>query len=347
VLHFIARKALLDNKDGLGFKSGQIVIMEPISGEILAMAQVPSFDPNDYSKTEDIGIFQNSVIQKAYEPGSVFKPITMAAAIEERRVTPETTFFDTGSVWVGQSEIKNYHEKVWGEQTMTNVLEQSINTGVVFAERELGDESFWEYIKRFGFLEETGIELQGELLPQNKEIQIGREASFVTASFGQGIELTPIQLVRAFTVFANKGKMVNPYIIKSMIPAIYESPRQESEKQIISEKTALAITNMLVSVIDNGSAKRAGIKNYEIAGKTGTAQIAWPSLGISNKRGYSDETTQTFVGFAPAFDPVFLIMIKLDSPQTETTEQSAVPMFRNIAQDIIDLWEIAPLQDLE
>lgn len=342
VLQFIARKALLDNKDLLDFQSGQVIIMEPGSGEILAFAQVPSFDPNHYSEIKNVEIFQNSAIQKAYEPGSVFKPITMAAAIEEGKVTPETTYIDTGTVWVGQTPIKNYHEKVWGEQTMTNVLEQSINTGAIFAERELGHHSFWEYIKRFGFLEETGIELQGELLPQNKEIQMGREISFITAAFGQGIELTPIQLIRAFTVFANKGKMVSPYIVKSVASSAPELSEHGSGKQVISEKTALTITSMLVSVVDKGSARRAGIKDYQIAGKTGTAQIAWPALGVMDKKGYSDKTAQTFIGFAPAFDPAFLIMIKLDAPQTETTEQSAVPMFNNMAQEIIDLWEIPP-----
>ncbi len=217
---------------------------------------------------------------------------------------------------------------------MTEVLEKSVNTGAVFAESQVGHKTFLDYIKRFGFFERTGIDLQGEVFSQNKNLRNGRDINFATASFGQGIEVTPIQIMVAYSAIANGGKLVQPYIIEGA-----GSRRANDDNNVISQKSASRITAMLCSVVQNGFAKSAQVPGYYIAGKTGTGLMPWTSLGIK-KEGYSDKTWQSFVGFAPAFDPKFLILVKLDNPEAKTAEYSAVPIFRELAKYIIDYWEI-------
>ncbi|MBM3251001.1 MAG: penicillin-binding protein 2 [Candidatus Nealsonbacteria bacterium] len=337
-IQFTAEELLKKAKDGLDIESGQIVVLEPFSGKILALANFPNFNPNYYFEIKDFQIFQNPVVQKIFEPGSVFKPITAAAAIDQQKINPQTTYIDTGSMRIGGRVISNYDKKVWGEKNMTEVLERSINTGAVFMERELGHNLFLEYLDRFGFFEPTGIDLQGEIFSTNKEFKKGYEINFATASFGQGIEMTPIQLVRAFSVIANAGKMVKPYMVEKIVengetmeisPALFP-------KEIISQKTASQVTAMLISVIEQGSGRLAKIPGYYVAGKTGTAQVP-------EGRGYSAEKTiQSFIGFAPALEPRFLILVKLDNPKARTAEYSAVPIFQELAKYIINYWQIPP-----
>ena len=342
-IQFRAEELLYANQEKLSFESGQILVMDPISGEIIAMAAVPNFDPNHYSEIEDPEIFQNPLIQKIFEPGSVFKPVTMAGAIDKGVITPQTTYEDKGIVQIGGWPIYNYNQEVWGQRSMTEVLEKSINTGAVFAERQLGHESFLEYIEKFGFFKKTGIDLQGEVASENLELKKAYEVNFATASFGQGVEVTPIQLARAFSVIANNGKLTQPHIVSSIMEngSELEPESGSQETQVISQKTSSQLTAMLVSVVEEGFSKAAQIDGYFIAGKTGTAQVSWPALGIQ-KRGYSPKTIQTFIGFFPAFDPQFLILVKLDNPQAKTAEYSALPIFRELAQYIITYKEIPP-----
>ena len=213
-IQFMAEKLLQEAEENLEIEEGTIIVGDPTSGEILAIANFPNFDPNQYSKVEDWKIFQNSAIQKIFEPGSVFKPIVMAAGLNEKKITPETTYEDKGFVKIGGYPIYNYDNRVWGRRTMTEVLERSINTGAVFAEKQVGHELFLKYLERFAIFEPTGIDLEGEVFSENKEFKKGYEINFATASFGQGIEMTPIQLFRAFSAIANKGKLVKPYVIK-------------------------------------------------------------------------------------------------------------------------------------
>lgn len=334
-IQFTAEKLLKKAKDDLNIEGGQIIVLEPSSGKILAMADFPNFNPNqyvEYAKSGDLEIFQNGATQKLYEPGSVFKPITMAGALAEEKITPQTTYIDGGKLKIGGDTIYNYDGRVWGVKTMTEVLERSINTGAVFAENQLGHSLFLEYVKKFGFFEPTGIDL-AEVYSENKEVKKGREINFATASFGQGIEVTPIQLARAYCAIANGGKLVTPYLAEGM------GDKGENDSLILSSKTASQLTAMLVSVIDNGYAKTAKINGYYIAGKTGTAQV--PEGGKYS----TEKTIQTFVGFAPAFNPRFLILVKLDNPETKTAEYSAVPVFHELAKYIIDLWQIPPDYD--
>ncbi|MDP3995957.1 MAG: penicillin-binding protein 2 [bacterium] len=333
-IQFKAEELLEKAKDELGIEGGEIIVMDPASGEILALANYPSFNPNQYSLVSDFSVFKNGITQKIFEPGSIFKPITMAAALEDQKITPQTTYLDKGKVVIGGWTVSNYSNRVYGEQTMTNVLEKSINTGAVFAEQELGNSSFLEYLDKFGFFDLTGVDLP-EVYSENREFKKGYEINFVTASFGQGIEITPIQLIRAFSVIANNGKLTNPFIVKK------EKQSETEGDSVISPKTAAQLTAMLVSVTENGFAKSARVPGYYIAGKTGTSQISFSALG-EDKRGYSDKTWQSFIGFAPAFNPEFVILVKLNNPKTKTAEYSSVPIFQQLAKFIIDYYQIPP-----
>jgi len=346
-IQYLAEKLLDKAHQDLNIEGGQIIVIEPNSGKIIALADFPNFNLNKYSAENNLDIFQNGAIQKIFEPGSVFKPITMAAALDQGKVTPQTTFIDDGKVEIGTYTIYNYDNRVWGERTMTEVLDKSINTGAIFAERQLGHNLFLKYIKKFGLLEPTGIGLQGEVFSINSEFQRGYEVNFATASFGQGIEITPIQLTQAFCAIANGGKLVKPYIIEDIISSSGFSQdliRDEGE-QIILKKTSSQLASMLVSGVEDGYSSGAKIPGYHIAGKTGTAQVSFSSLGI-NKKGYSDKTWQSFIGFAPAFSPQFLILVKLNNPSAKTASYSAAPIFKDLAQFIIDYWQIAPDYDI-
>ena len=342
-IQFMAEKLLKKAKEDLDIKEGEIIVIEPNSGKILALANFPNFDPNQYSQVTNLEVFQNSSIQKIFEPGSVFKPITMAAALDQGKITPQTTYVDEGFVKIGGYKISNYGGHVWGKRTMTEVLEKSINTGAVFAEQQMDHDIFQDYIERFGIFERTYIDLQGEVSSPNKEFKTGHEVNFATASFGQGIGMTSLQLVRAISVIANGGKLVRPYIVDKILEngKIIETKPEIQNPSVISQSTASQVVLMMVNVIEQGFGKSAGIPGYYIAGKTGTAQISWSALGI-NKEGYSDKTIQTFAGFAPALDPQFLILIKLYNPKAKTAEYSAAPIFKELAKYIIDYWQIPP-----
>jgi len=344
-IQFFAEKLLKERQENLKFESAQIVVLDPNTGKILALASWPSFNPNQYSSYADnLGIFKNKVTEALFEPGSIFKPITFAAALDQGKITPQTTYQDEGKVKIGGWVIYNYNNRVWGKQSMINVLEKSINTGAVFVEKKLGHSFFLYYIERFGFFEPTKIDLP-EIYSKNPELRKGKEINFATASFGQGIEMTPIQLLRAYSAIANGGRLVRPYLVEKIIKnGKTKEIEPELSEPVISQKTATQLTSMLISVVENGFAKGAKIPGYYVAGKTGTAQIPFSSLGIE-RAGYSEKTVQSFIGFAPAFNPRFLIMVKLDAPQTKDASVSAVPIFRELARYIINLWQIPPDYD--
>jgi cell division protein FtsI/penicillin-binding protein 2 len=328
-IQFMAEKLIKETCANLKADGGQIIVADPKSGAILAMAQNPSFDPNsysDYAQAGNMDIFQNVATQKVFEPGSVMKPITMAIGLEENKITPQTEYVDEGFVKFGGSTVYNYDGRKYGRQTMTGVIEKSINTGAVFVEELIPHHVFLDYLKKFGFFEETGIDLP-ETYSENNELNAGHDISFATASFGQGIGITPIQLIRAFSAIANGGKLAKPYVAVA---------QDGGGDQIISPETASKVIAMMVSVVENGFGKAAKIPGYYIAGKTGTAQV--PEGG-----GYSKEKTiQSFIGFAPAFDADFMILVKLDNPAAKTAEYSAVPVFRDLAKYIINLKQIEP-----
>jgi stage V sporulation protein D (sporulation-specific penicillin-binding protein) len=340
-IQFEAEALLEAEKAKDDIESGQIIVMKPDSGKILALANFPSFDPNQYSK-ENLGIFQNGVVQKLFEPGSIMKPFTMAAALNEGKITPDTTYVDTGVLQFGKYSIHNFANEVYGKQTMTQVLESSINTGAVYAQQQVSHKTFFDYVDKFGFTKKTGIDLQGEVYSRNDILKNGHDIEFATASFGQGIELTPLQIARGFCALANGGKIVKPYIVDRIIAGADESvTKPEVSGQVVSQQTISQLTSMLVNVVDKGFNSVAKVQGYYLAGKTGTAQVPIP-----NGKGYDlDKTIQSFVGFGPALNPQFLIMVKLDNPKVPKSSLSAVPVFKKLAQYIINYWQIPPDYD--
>jgi len=320
--------------------SGSIIVMNPKNGDILAMASFPEFDANNYSTFSDKNIFMNPATLKRYEPGSVFKPLTMSIGIETGAVTPETEYYNTGSVKIANRTISNsIPDKILGWQTMEMVLEQSLNTGAVFVEQKIPKYIFLEYLKNFGINSKTGIdvsEVSGDISP----LLSGRDVNYATASFGQGVAVTPVGLLRALSAVANGGKLIRPHLVSKVV--FHDDKTGEVDEilqaQIISPETSAKLVNMLVKVIENGSGRRAQVKGYTIAGKTGTAQI--PDL---ENGGYLDENIHTFVAFAPAYDPKFIVLIKLDSPRgSQFSESTVVPIFKNLAEFIFNYLEIPP-----
>jgi len=338
-IQFEAESLLQEAKKNIDIDSGQIIVLKPDSGRILALANFPSFNVNEYSKESNFGVFQNSVIQKIFEPGSVFKPFTMAMALQEGKITPETTFTDTGFVKIGPNTLYNFDKKNYGEQDMSGILEKSINTGAVFLSQKVSHATFFNYVDRLGFNAKTGIDLQGEVSSRNSVLKNASDFVFATSSFGQGIEMTPIQLARAFGVFANGGKLAKPYIVEKIVHDIDKSnTKPQVSDQIISEKVASEVTKMLINVVDRGFGSAAKIDGYYLAGKTGTAEVPY-----ENKKGYyPDKTIQSFIGFGPALNPQFIILVKLDNPKVPKSSLSAAPIFKKLAQYIIDYWQIPP-----
>lgn len=329
-IQYFAEKLLKEAKEEWHFDKAQIIVEDPKTGKILALALNPSFDPNKFSQVADQTVFTNSAVQELFEPGSVFKPITMAAGLEEGLVTPETTYEDTGKVELGGPPIYNFDKRIWGEQTMTDVLEESINTGAVFVEQKLGKDTFLKYVKNFGFFEPTNIDLAGEVYSSNQTLRNGYPRDFASASFGQGIMLTSMQLVRAFSAIANNGFLLEPKMSADFEP--------KEGKQVISQATAAKLTAMLVSVIKSGAGRKAAVPGYYLAGKTGTAQVPLKTGGYD-----TEKTIQSFIGYFPALDPQFVVFVRMDNPkQANAASSSAAPIFGKLAKYILDLYQIPP-----
>lgn len=342
-IQYQAEKLLKKAAEDLGVKSGLILVANPQNGEIKALANMPNFNPNTYFD-EEISVFQNDAVEKIFEPGSVFKPFTMSAALDLGKVEPDTTYIDEGVLKFNGEIIYNYSNRIYGEQTMTNILEKSINTGAVFAQQQAGEKNFIDYFQKLGFEEKTKVDLPGEIASKNKYLKSGRDINLATAAFGQGIGVTPIQIAQGFSALINGGNIWQPHLVKKVIDQdgneqIIEPKIEKS--QVITKETSEKIVEMLVSVTENGFCKSARVPGYYIGGKTGTAQVPWSALEI-DKAGYSEETIQTFVGFFPAYDPQFLILVKLDNPETRTAEYSAIPVFHELAEYIINYYQITP-----
>lgn len=335
-----AQKTLEELIERFNSPAGSIIIMRPHDGAILAMASKPDFNPNIYSQTENISDFLNPAIQKVFEPGSIVKPVTMASGIETGNITPNTTFVDKGFVKKGSYIIKNAGEKSYGKRTMTEVLELSINTGAIFVEEKVGQKDFLSTLERFGFGEKTGVDLPGELPGDITNLDSKRPINFATASFGQGISTTPLQIITALNSIANGGKLVKPYIAKAMkySDGSLVETKPYVKRLAIRKETAAKLTAMMAEVVQKGYSKKAQVPGYAIAGKTGTAQISNP------RGGYLEiMTIHSFIGFAPAFDPAFIVLIKLDQPLgIRFASDSIAPYFSQLAQYILQYYTILP-----
>ena len=338
-VQFTACQKLKEFYDYYQAESGTVIIMEP-TGAILAMCSLPDFDPEKYNEVADINYFNNPAIFYSYEPGSVFKTITMSAALDAGKITPETTYEDTGELKVGPYTIRNFDNKAYGEQTMTQALAQSLNLGAAYAAEQLGKSALEEYIKKFGFGKNTGIELDSEMPGDIKNLDRPGDVYYLTASYGHGITVTPIQLISAYGAIANSGLLMTPYIVKEKILSDETTVTTQPQpvKQVISKKTSSVITGMLTQVVESSYDKKARVPNYYLAAKTGTALI--PAAG----GGYSNQTIHTIVGFGPISKPSFVILIKMDKIKRGPTyaSDSIGPLFSQLAKFLLNYYQIPP-----
>jgi cell division protein FtsI/penicillin-binding protein 2 len=321
-------------------------IMDPKTGDILAMAATPNFDINEYNKVDDIGVFRNPLVENLYEQGSIFKPITVGIGLDKGVITPSTTYEDKGTERINGFDISNWSKKVYGSQTMSYALENSLNLGMIFIQRKLGREAFVSgIIDQFQIGKETGVDLPGELKSNTnnltKQARDLREVDFANASYGQGISMTPIRMLTSFNSIVNEGKIMKPRIVKSIQNSEGEITNIEPEVQgqSMSPEKARQLSEMLVDVVENSSARQVMVDGYNIGGKTGTGQIA--SIGGFQKEG--GETHQSFIQFATLDNPKYTLLISLNAPQgSRFADTSVVPKIKPLNEFLLSYLNVPP-----
>jgi len=318
------------------------IIINPQTGEIYAIAGLPDFDLNNFKSVSDVGVYRNPIIENVFEFGSVIKPLVMAGAIDAGVVTPETKYTDNGFVVVDKKTINNFDNKGRGIISMQGILDQSLNTGMVFVEGKLGHDKFRSYMKSYGIGEKTGIDLPNETSGLIKNLDSPRNIEYANASFGQGIALTPIEAARAFSIIANGGKLITPHLVKEIK---YDNGLSKKidypfvKENILKKETTDTITQMLIHVFESYDGGIHKFNNHSVATKTGTAQVAL----LDGKGYYTDRHMHSFFGYFPAYDPKFLIFLFLKNPkEVKYASQTLIPPFINITKFIINYYNVPP-----
>jgi cell division protein FtsI/penicillin-binding protein 2 len=321
--------------------SGCLIVMDPQTGAILALAVWPTADLNDYYNPVNLPRLNNPTVSAQYEPGSVFKIITTAAALDAGTVSPGTYFDDTGIIYVGGRPIKNHDDLAPGRVSLTDVLRMSLNVEAAKMSVGLGAERFYQYVHAFGFGALTRIDLADEIAGTVKTVGDGRwrDADLGANAYGQGISVTPMQMIAAVAAVANRGKLMQPYITQQIRYSngnVYRAT-PTVVRQVIRPETAQTLTRLLADAIIGESSNKAVVPGYRIAGKTGTASIPIPG-------GYDPvNTIASFAGYLPADDPRFVILVKLDKPQTsEWGSQVASPVFAAVAKQLVEMSGLPP-----
>jgi cell division protein FtsI/penicillin-binding protein 2 len=323
------------NSDSVG-----AIVMDPYTGEIIAIAAAPSFDLNAFGEERDVSVYGNPFTQNVYEMGSIVKPLVMAAGIDSGAVTPATSYNDTGSVQVQDKLINNFDKKGRGHVTMQDVLNQSLNTGMVYVQQHMGKETFREYmLDRYRIGEKTGVDIPGEVKGLVSNLKTPYDVNFATAAFGQGIATTPINIVRGFASIANGGTLVTPHLATKIEEENGTTrPVKYIEYPLVMKpETAATVTNMLVKVVDDGYHLKQ--EHYRVAAKTGTAQIAKP-----NGQGYYDDRNlHSLIGYFPATKPRFVVYFFNVHPKgAQFAIQTLADPFFNMIQFLATYYEIAP-----
>ncbi|MBP9759923.1 MAG: penicillin-binding protein 2 [Candidatus Pacebacteria bacterium] len=318
------------------------IIIDPKTGDVIALAAMPSYNPNAYADEKDLRAFQNPLVEDVYEMGSIIKPLAMAVGLDTGAVTPETTYNDTGRIKIDGYTISNYDGRARGVVSMQEVLNQSLNVGMAYVAKQVGGKVLGDRMRVLGFGEETGIDLPGEAHGLVDNLKSPREVEYATAAFGQGIALTPIATARALCALGNGGYLITPHIVQAIA---YKRGGEgnvsiDEKDQVFSQKTSEEITRMLVTVVDKalrgGAVKK---EHYAIAAKTGTAQIA-----KKGERGYYDDRyLHSFFGYFPAYDPKFLIFLFHTEPQgAEYASETLTTPFMDLVDFLINYYEIPP-----
>jgi stage V sporulation protein D (sporulation-specific penicillin-binding protein) len=322
-------------------KTSGVIVMNPKNGEIYAMALNPNFDLNDFSKVENPEIYKNLLIEGVYEMGSIVKPLTVAAGIDVGAINAETTYNDTGEVKLNGYTIRNYDKKSRGVVNMQVALNNSLNTGMVFIVQKMGNKVFADYMKSL-LQDRTGIDLPNEGDAQINNLNVNRDLEYATASFGQGIAMTPISITRALASLGNGGVLVYPHVVKAIEYNVGLTQKIDfpKPKRIFKEETSEDISRILVKVVDEAlKGGTVALPNYSIAAKTGTAQIAKTTEGGY----YDDRYLHSFFGYFPAYDPQFIVFLYTVEPQNaQYASETLTDPFMNIVKYLINYYEIPP-----
>ncbi|MCF7834349.1 MAG: penicillin-binding protein 2 [Candidatus Pacebacteria bacterium] len=342
IVQGLIEKTLSEVKEKYRVDSIGGIIMDPKTGAIYAMATLPSFDPNNFSKTGSNDVYGNPLVENVLEFGSVIKPLVVAAGLDTGVIKADTKYDDKGSVWVEKKEIFNFDKKARGVVTMQEVLNQSLNTGMVFIYKKLGKNNIRDYLLSYGIKEKTNIDLPNETSGLVSNLNSPRDIEYANASFGQGIALTPVELIRALASLSNDGILVTPHLVDRIR---YEGGREEklqypTVKSKISLETSEEISRMLVGVMDQAlKSGNAKLDRYSIAVKTGTAQVA------DNKNGgyYKDRHTHSFFGYFPAYDPKFIILLYATNPKGSPYASTTwADPFMSMAKFLINYYDVPP-----
>lgn len=334
-VQYLAKTALVDGLKRYGAVAGEILVMDPETGGILAMASLPDYDPARFHRF-DTALYKNPSISSAYEPGSTFKVLTLAAALEENAVKlDDHCDICAGPLSVGEYQIKTWNNEYHPDSTPQEILENSDNIGMVWIQRLLGGERFLSYLQAFGLGQLTDIDLQEESTPALRE-RWG-EIDYATSSFGQGIAVTSIQMLRAVAAIANGGLLLEPHVVAEVAGETAIPVKPKVIRRVISEETADIVTRLMVASAEHGDAKWTRLPDYTVAGKTGTAQI--PLEGHYDE----DKTITSFVGFAPADNPRFVMLVKLEEPTTSPWgSETAAPLWFNLARRLLLHYNLPP-----
>ncbi|MES2436836.1 MAG: penicillin-binding protein 2 [Patescibacteria group bacterium] len=318
------------------------IVIDPNTGEIVSMAAYPSYNPNSFQTEKNVGVFTNPMVQNVYEMGSIVKPLTVAAGIDSGAITADTTYYDAGFLTMNGKTIYNYDKKGRGTVDMQQVLNKSLNTGVSFIVKKMGNKKFSQYMLDFGLGERTGIDLPNESKGLVENLKSTRDIEHATASFGQGIAMSPIAITRALSTLANGGKLITPHVVKKIDYKVGFSKEitYPEGKQVLKPETSKEISRMLTEVVDKALLEgKVKMDNYSIAAKTGTAQIA-----NGGSRGYTDEKyLHSFFGYFPATNPKFLVFLYTVEPQgVEYASNSLTEPFVDITKYLINYYEVPP-----
>lgn len=341
IVQTYAEQVAKQGRDKFGAEKVSIIVADPSTGEIKAIANYPTFDPNRFGDIRDIGVMRNNAILDVFEPGSIFKPLVMAIAIDLGLVTPNTTMNDSGPLKVGRYIINTFDRKHMGIITMTQILEHSNNVGMVWVAQRLGAEKLFEGLRHFGIGDKTGLPLTGESARALPLPDTWSEVKLNTISFGQGVVVTPMQMLVSAMALINGGKLLEPHIIKEIRYSNGNIDKTQVKliRQVVSPETATKVTAMMTSVVENGVAGLAKVKGYYVGGKTGTAQVVEPETG----RYSADRKIISFFGFAPSEKPKFAVLIILDNPKgLSFASGTAAPMFRDLASKLLNYYMVPP-----
>lgn len=331
-VQYLVENELRSGLEKYGASAGEVVVMEPTTGAIVSNAAYPNYDPAKYGSFP-VEYYSNPSISQSYEPGSTFKVLIMAAALTEKLIAPDTKCdICDGPVKIGKYNIRTWDGYYRPDLTMTDVIVHSDNTGMVFAGQKLGEERLMDYLKKFGIGQKTGIDLEEEAAPALRK-KWG-DIDVATTSFGQGVAVTSMQMVRAVGAIANQGIIMTPQVAMEIDG---KKIQPKAGDMVISQKAADEVKEMMVKAVREGEAKFAAPKGYLIAGKTGTSQI--PVAGHYDE----DKTIASFVGFAPADDPKFVMIVKLNNPtSSQWGSETAAPLWFSIAKKLLNYWNIPP-----